>query len=166
MSFANTESLKEMNRVLKKDGGLGLIWNMEDYNSPRSLPVQTEWEAQLRELIWSLDDYQPRFKSEVWQKPFFDPAARDLFTLPLNAETWRIERQTSVTEVEGRIFTYCMLLNADAEDARVHRRRILGILEAGMWLEGELVMRSSVVAVWTHKKAQVEFSSDRTQVDP
>ncbi|KAI0437531.1 S-adenosyl-L-methionine-dependent methyltransferase [Xylaria telfairii] len=159
--FANIESLKEMNRVLKSaGGGLGLIWNMEDYNSPRSLPVQTEWESQLRELIWSLDDYQPRFKSKVWHKPFFDPAAKDLFTLPLNADTWRVERQIPVAELEGRILTYCMLQNADAEDARLHRRRILEILEAGSLLNGELVMRSSVVAVWTNKKVHVELSAD------
>lgn len=86
--FASVQSLREICRVLKPNGGLGLIWNMEDYNSPRSLQVQTEWEEQLRELIWALDDGQPRFNSEVWQAACDHAAAEQLFRLPLNTETW------------------------------------------------------------------------------
>jgi hypothetical protein len=73
--------------VLKPNGGLGLIWNMEDSNSPFSLQVQTKWEEQLREVIWVLDDGQPRFKSELWQYAFEDSATEGLFCLPLNLKT-------------------------------------------------------------------------------
>lgn len=60
---------------------------MEDYNSPRTLPLHTEWEKELREIIWDLDDGQPRFKFEAWSSVFKDAAARELFSLPLSLKT-------------------------------------------------------------------------------
>ncbi|KAK4671485.1 hypothetical protein QC764_606275 [Podospora pseudoanserina] len=88
--FASVQSLSEICRVLKPRGSLGLIWNVEDYNSPRSFQVQTKWEEQLREIIWALDDGQPRLKSEMWQSAFDSSVAKQLFRLPLNLETWRL----------------------------------------------------------------------------
>ncbi|KAK4663172.1 hypothetical protein QC763_606275 [Podospora pseudopauciseta] len=88
--FASVQSLSEICRVLKPRGSLGLIWNVEDYNSPRSFQVQTKWEEQLRKFIWALDDGQPRLKSEMWQSAFDSSVAKQLFRLPLNLETWRL----------------------------------------------------------------------------
>lgn len=96
--FANEDSLREIHRVLKPDGCLGLIWNIEDcmafhvfHPSARpdfvredrsdfsSLDNQTEaakktttWESKLNDLIWSLDDEKYRFRHGQWRQVFDD----------------------------------------------------------------------------------------------
>lgn len=125
---------------------------MEDYNSPYSLRLRTEWETQLREVIWSLDDGQPRFKSEHWQTAFLDRTSESLFQLPLESKTWKMDKWIGATELENRIFTYCMLLNASTEKRERYRKRIRCILNDGMDIgKGQLYMHSSTVAAWTRK---------------
>ncbi|KAJ4022748.1 hypothetical protein NW766_001795 [Fusarium irregulare] len=134
--FANETSLREIHRVLRPDGGLGMVWNIEDYNSPWSLRPQTDWESQLRELIWSLDDGQPRFKSEAWQ----------------GIECLRLHQVIDVADLESRIFTYCMLQNASDDQRKKHRKRVRRILqEAGNAGDDQIEMRTSVIAAWTRK---------------
>lgn len=159
LRFASVRSLREICRVLKPNGGLGLIWNMEDYNSPRSLQVQTEWEEELREIIWALDDGQPRFKSEIWQSAFDNPAAEQLFRLPLNLKTWRQTQTVDVAALENRIFSYCMLQSAPSDIREWYRWRIRCILQRAMEQNqegsGGLQMRVSTIVAWTQKYSSV-----------
>lgn len=59
-------ALKEIARVLKPAGSLGMVWNIDDYNSPRSWDVHAGWDSEVRELVWTLNDDQPRFRHERW----------------------------------------------------------------------------------------------------
>ncbi|KAL8874493.1 MAG: hypothetical protein Q9174_000186 [Haloplaca sp. 1 TL-2023] len=68
--FATDEALEEIHRVLVPGGTLGLIWNVEDYNAPKSWEPQTTWEAKMKDLMWSYDDQQPRFRHEKWRQVF------------------------------------------------------------------------------------------------
>ncbi|KAL8767446.1 MAG: hypothetical protein Q9209_006032 [Squamulea sp. 1 TL-2023] len=90
--FATDEALKEIYRVLIPGGNFGMIWNVEDYNAPKSWEPTTKWEATLKEIMWSYDDQHPRFRHESWRKvfdkqlsstPFTIQAAVPLFSLPL-----------------------------------------------------------------------------------
>eukprot|EP01102_Stenamoeba_stenopodia_P016635 TRINITY_DN5831_c0_g2_i1.p2 TRINITY_DN5831_c0_g2~~TRINITY_DN5831_c0_g2_i1.p2 ORF type:complete len:311 (+),score=110.79 TRINITY_DN5831_c0_g2_i1:82-933(+) len=58
--FANLESLKEIHRVLKPGGSLGLIWNMEDDRSP--------WVAALRDLYERFEGDAPQYRHGSWKK--------------------------------------------------------------------------------------------------
>ena len=144
--------------MLKPNGGLGLIWNMEDYNSPRSLQVQTKWEKQLREVIWALDDGQPRFKSEIWQSAFDDAATEQYFRLPLNIETWGQIQMVDKAALENRILSYCMLQNATSDKREWYKRRIRCILQQAIEESqeggsGRLQLRVSTIVAWTHKSS-------------
>lgn len=128
---------------------------MEDYNSPFSLQVQTEWEGQLREIIWDLDDGQPRFKSELWQCAFEDSAAKGLFSLPLNLRTWSQTQYVDATDIENRILSYCMLQNAATDKREWYRQQVRDILQNAL-IETQqdndkLRMRFSVIVAWTNK---------------
>lgn len=143
--------------MLKPNGGLGLIWNMEDYNCPRSFQVQTEWEEQLREVIWALDDGQPRFKSEIWQSAFDSSAAEQLFHLPLNLKTWSQTQTFDLAALENRLFSYCMLQSADSDKRECYRRRIRCILQKAIEENKEgscgLQMHISTIVAWTHRSS-------------
>ncbi|KAI5862196.1 S-adenosyl-L-methionine-dependent methyltransferase [Durotheca rogersii] len=99
--FATPEALKEIDRVLKPGAVLGAIWNIEDYNKPRSWDASTKWEQKLNDFVWSLDDGLPRFRHQKWRDVFQEQlpgnplrAIRDTltnslpnFTLPLGEDT-------------------------------------------------------------------------------
>lgn len=60
--FSNIESLKEIHRVLKKDGVLVLVWNQRDVN--------IDWVKALADLIHPFEQNTPRFHSGTWSKVF------------------------------------------------------------------------------------------------
>ncbi|KAK3167943.1 hypothetical protein OEA41_004389 [Lepraria neglecta] len=94
--FANMEALEEIYRVLIPGGVFGMIWNIEDYNAPKSWEPTTKWEAKLKEITWASGDDHPRFRHEKWRQvfekqlestPLTIQAADPLFSLPLGEES-------------------------------------------------------------------------------
>ncbi|RWA12296.1 hypothetical protein EKO27_g2808 [Xylaria grammica] len=68
--FATPEALKEIHRVLRPGAVLGMIWNVDEYNKPRSWPATTKWEQKLNDYILGFDDGLPRFRHQKWQEVF------------------------------------------------------------------------------------------------
>jgi ubiquinone/menaquinone biosynthesis C-methylase UbiE len=86
--FATTEALGEIARVLKPQGTLGVIWNVEECefgwgttgatdadpradNKPKHWPATTPWEESLNQLVHSLEsDGQQRFRQFLWKDVF------------------------------------------------------------------------------------------------
>ena len=60
--FANLDSLKEIHRVLKPQGHLGLVWNQRD--------TQVDWVNALAERLAPLEEDTPRYHSGLWKKVF------------------------------------------------------------------------------------------------
>ena len=68
--FANPTALREMRRVLRIGGALGLIWNVRDERVP--------WVARLTEILDRHQGDAPRFSSGAWRAPFPAPGLSDL----------------------------------------------------------------------------------------
>ncbi|ORY65799.1 methyltransferase [Pseudomassariella vexata] len=68
--FSTPESLREIHRALRPGAVFGAIWNVEDYNKPREWEASTKWEQKLNDLVWSLEDGQPRFRHMKWRGVF------------------------------------------------------------------------------------------------
>jgi SAM-dependent methyltransferase len=60
--FANPEALKEIHRVLKPRGALGLVWNVRDDRVP--------WVAALSRIMQPYEGDAPRFHSQRWRSVF------------------------------------------------------------------------------------------------
>jgi SAM-dependent methyltransferase len=60
--FANEDSLREIHRVLKPGGGLGLIWNMRDLDDPLQRSVE--------DLIAPLGGAVSRYGGGAWRRAF------------------------------------------------------------------------------------------------
>ena len=106
--FATKAALQEIHRVLRPHGVLALLWNIEDYNSPRTYAASTPWESRMRELTWTFQDDEARFRHQEWKKVFEDQsrsspwsllvAGEQYFALPLGEweerfEVWMWRRQ-------------------------------------------------------------------------
>ena len=60
--FAHIQSLKEMQRLLKPKGHLGLVWNQRD--------ERVTWVKALADLLAQYEGDTPRFHSGLWQHVF------------------------------------------------------------------------------------------------
>lgn len=69
--FADGQSLREMRRVLRPGGRLGLIWNVRDES--------VDWVAAITAIITPYEGDAPRFHTGKWKRPFDD---QSLFTAP------------------------------------------------------------------------------------
>lgn len=74
--FANGQALREIHRVLRRGGRLGLVWNVRDESR--------EWVAAITEIITPYEGDAPRFYKGTWKQPFegqrlFGPLQRAVF---------------------------------------------------------------------------------------
>jgi len=60
--FANLKTLKELDRVLKPQGFLVLVWNQRD--------ITVDWVKALADYIAPLEGDTPRYHSGAWRKVF------------------------------------------------------------------------------------------------
>ncbi|KAI4799591.1 putative 2-heptaprenyl-1,4-naphthoquinone methyltransferase [Aureobasidium sp. EXF-8846] len=173
--FANIESLEEINRVLQPHGAFGMIWNIEDYNAPKSHSASTPWEQKLQDLILSFDDNQPRFRHEKWRSVFdsqlssnpftLTTSAEPLFSLPLaeNVEKW------SVWLTEEALWDRFSTLSQIAVLGGEERKRLRDFVkqtveDAEKNEKGEVELHGMTVAVWTTKIPQKGAESILTTV--
>ncbi|EHL03316.1 putative Uncharacterized methyltransferase C25B8.09 [Glarea lozoyensis 74030] len=49
--FATRDALNEIHRVLRPGATFGMIWNIEDYNSPLEWNASSKWEQKLKDII-------------------------------------------------------------------------------------------------------------------
>ncbi|KAI4804980.1 putative 2-heptaprenyl-1,4-naphthoquinone methyltransferase [Aureobasidium sp. EXF-8846] len=173
--FANIESLEEINRVLQPHGAFGMIWNIEDYNAPKSHSASTPWEQKLQDLILSFDDNQPRFRHEKWRSVFdsqlssnpftLTTSAEPLFSLPLaeNVEKWSV--WLTEEALWDRLSTLSQIAVLEGEERKVLRDFVKQTLEDAEKNEkGEVELHGMTVASWTTKIPQKGAESIFTTV--
>ena len=96
--FATSPTLHSLHRTLQTHGALGLIWNVETYNSPASSTPPTTWEKTLQAHTLTFEDSQQRFRNDKWRQVFLDQVSHSplkllvagdgpLFSMPLGEET-------------------------------------------------------------------------------
>lgn len=167
--FATEEALKEIHRILAPNAVLGMIWNIEEYNKPKSWPPVTSWGKKLNDLIWSIStDGLPRFRDEAWKKVFEqqtkhnplqiikDSITSDFprFSLPLGEETVKWTVWISEDALWARINTLSQVavLNGEQKDAAYKTfKEALQSSDVERNEKGEIALHGVTFFAWTDK---------------
>ncbi|KAI0322218.1 S-adenosyl-L-methionine-dependent methyltransferase [Amylostereum chailletii] len=88
---------EEFDRILKPDGIVVLIWNLEDREAAK-------WVAQLRDRIEQHEHGTPQFRLGLWRQLFETTAYQDHFSPP-EEETWSYSLDGSLKIVTDRAFS-------------------------------------------------------------
>ncbi|KAJ8069608.1 hypothetical protein OCU04_000046 [Sclerotinia nivalis] len=167
--FATKESLKEIHRVLRPGGALGLIWNIEDYNSPRDgRATITKWEQVLKDIVESTEDGLPRFRNGKWKQVFEDQLdstplqtlkdtfSQDFpqFSLPLGEDHVEWTVWLSDEAICNRFGTLSAITVLEPEKKEQIKQKILNSLkemDAERNEKGEVALHGKTYFFWTSR---------------
>lgn len=161
--MSSIDTLKQIHRVLKPTAVLGLIWNIEDYNSPKEWDIHTGWESTMREVMWSgeLEDDQPRFRNMQWKKVFDEQGSSNplllhfsnpIFGLPIGEDSVEFTRWLSKDDIWSTFQTYSQVANLQPDQlAKVKETfdSVINSSETEVNSEGKVAVHGKTVFVWT-----------------
>ncbi|KAI9818182.1 MAG: hypothetical protein M1827_000807 [Pycnora praestabilis] len=159
--FSNEESLREIHRVIHTGGVFAMIWNVEEYNQPKSWPTTTSWESKIKAITWSFDDAHPRFRHEKWRgvfeaqlktTPLTIQTADPQFSLPLGEDSVKFTVWLSREAVWERYSTLSQIAVLEGEERERVRREVFEAME-GLDVEtnekGEVALHGVTFWAWT-----------------
>ncbi|APA06430.1 hypothetical protein sscle_02g012000 [Sclerotinia sclerotiorum 1980 UF-70] len=167
--FATKESLKEIHRVLRPGGVLGLIWNIEDYNTPRDgRATATKWEQVLKDIVESTEDGLPRFRNGKWKQVFEDQldstplqTLKDTFmqdfpqfSLPLGEDHVEWTAWLSDEAIWNRFGTLSAITVLEPEKKEQIKQKVLNSLkelDAERNEKGEVALHGKTYFFWTSR---------------
>ncbi|KAL8807515.1 MAG: hypothetical protein Q9182_000680 [Xanthomendoza sp. 2 TL-2023] len=130
-------------------------------NAPKSWEPRTKWEATLKDIMWSYDDQQPRFRHEAWRKvfekqlsstPFTIQAADPLFSLPIGEDAVDFTHWLSPEVIWERFRSLSQIAVLEGEDLRRVKERALaamGASDVDRNGKGGLPLHGRAVYAWT-----------------
>lgn len=123
--FASVSALTEISRVLKKDGIVILIWNMEN--------GRASWVGRLREAHQKHEAGTPQYRLGLWRTPFLDPVSlpslQEQFELPFEERQFEHSVTSSKEGVWQRVLSKSYIAVLDEEEKQKLKEEVDDILE-------------------------------------
>ncbi|KAH8889496.1 S-adenosyl-L-methionine-dependent methyltransferase [Thozetella sp. PMI_491] len=153
--FATKDALDEVYRVLADKAIFGMIWNIEDYNKPRSWKATTSWEQKLNDWVWSIsNDGHPRFRDQQWREVFQSQLNLPKFSLPLGEESieWTVWLTEDALWSRLNTLSQVAILKGPERDAAVRTfREALQLGDVERNDKGEIAVHGHTYYAWTDR---------------
>ncbi|KAI8364246.1 S-adenosyl-L-methionine-dependent methyltransferase [Blakeslea trispora] len=120
--FDDLKSLTEIHRVLKPQGVLVLIWNMESQE-------RSSWVASIRRLYEVYDGKAPQYRKGTWKKIFETDEAKQLYDLPLQSKQFKNDFAVKRDQIWSRILSKSYIAVLDKEEADRLREQVEDTLD-------------------------------------
>ncbi|XP_073389150.1 uncharacterized methyltransferase-like C25B8.10 isoform X2 [Physcomitrium patens] len=133
--FANVDALTEMHRVLKPEGTVVMIWNLED--------MRTSWVARLRGAYEKHEAGSPQYRLGLWRRPFVEPdmakVVSKMFHLPFHERQVSHSVSNTKDDVWQRVLSKSYVAVLSAEQKEELKKEVDHILSAEdvHWDNGE-----------------------------
>ncbi|KAG6814380.1 hypothetical protein H0H92_010966 [Tricholoma furcatifolium] len=122
----------EFARILKPEGLVVFIWNLEDRD-------RAPWVAQVRDRIEKHEQGTPQFRLNLWRQTFDTTSYRQFFQPPIE-KIWPYSLQTTVEMTVDRASSksyIAVLPQAEKEQVQADVRRISEKGEDKVWIDQE-----------------------------
>ena len=169
--MSNMKALKEIHRVLKPTAVLGMIWNIEDWNSPKDRDIHGGWESTMREVMFSLEDGHPRFRDMQWKKVFDEQGSSNplmlhfsdpLFSLPVGEDSVDFERWLSKEDIWKTFTTHSQIANLDSTERAEVEKTFWDAVDSPKTKvddQGRIAVHGKTVIAWTSSIPDVPLKS-------
>ncbi|KAG7092504.1 hypothetical protein E1B28_008855 [Marasmius oreades] len=125
----------EFARILKPNGVVAFIWNLEDRDA-------AEWVAQLRNRIEQHENGSPQFRLGLWRKAFDTASYQRHFEAP-EEKTWKYSLPTTVELVLDRACSKSYIAVLSEEEKAKLIQDLRNILEEGRgkkWMDKDKML--------------------------
>ncbi|KAF1974696.1 putative 2-heptaprenyl-1,4-naphthoquinone methyltransferase [Bimuria novae-zelandiae CBS 107.79] len=150
--FATPDTLREVRRVLRPNaGGLGLIWNVDDFNAPIDHTPSTSYEARLKAIIRSLPNPINLYRELKW-KDVLQSDQQRFFVHPLRERDLAYETAFSRESIWDRFATMSQVSKLEGEELQALKDRVFDALQGEDVVEdaeGKLRYHGRTVWYWT-----------------
>jgi hypothetical protein len=180
-------ALKEIARILQNTGCLGVIWNIEDCklnpnilcsctqrrsdNAPRSWEMRSGWESKMRDVVWSFNDNQPRFRHEKWKQIFDKQNASDpislhfadpIFSLPIGEASVEFETWLSKDLIWKRLRTLSQFAILEGDELKKREAEFFEAINSGdtpVDKDGNVAIHGRTFFAWTSRIPEAPLKS-------
>ncbi|KAI9267868.1 S-adenosyl-L-methionine-dependent methyltransferase [Sporodiniella umbellata] len=119
--FSDEKSLEEIHRILKPNGYMFLIWNMESKE-------RAKWVADLRNEYEQYDLSVPQYRHGKWKNAFETEKVRSLYGLPLQYERFENDSPAIRSNIWKRILSKSYIAVLSQEEQKKVQQNVNRIL--------------------------------------
>ena len=141
-------------------------------NAPQDWDIHAGWETTMRDMIWSFNDDQPRFRHQKWKAVFDEQAKSDpltlhfadpIFGLPIGEASVEYETSLSKQDIWKRLRTLSQLAILEGAELERVQKIFFDSVEghdAGPGTDGKVPLHGRTVMAWTSRIPTAPIKSD------
>jgi hypothetical protein len=125
--------------------------------------MRSEWESKMRDVVWTFDDNQPRFRHEKWKQIFDEQNASDpislhfvdpIFSLPIGEGSVEFETWLAKDVIWRRICTlsqFAILKGDELKKTEAEFFEAINSVDTSVDKDGNVAVHGRTFFAWTSR---------------